>query len=302
MRHKIFSLGFGLFAMAAGAARAQAPSTMVSDFESPGAWNTYGTVWYCFTDQTDSGESVITTADPMFVWDTTSFVPGADGSVGALKVGFTFGAKLPSCGTECTYAPQVGLGTTFIPELDVTGTTGISFWAKGEAPLTVSINVGTTEVTDNGNFAALVPLTAAWAKYTVKLEDLKQPTWAKKVPFNPAQVKSVGFGISKTDNATLASGAFHLDNLTIENWKPVDPSGLAAVSRLRSPMRFHAAGNRLRIALPSGLARKSGKIMALDATGGILGSAAFAMDAREVEMELKVRPSHAPIFLRVSPR
>lgn len=47
------------------------------------------------------------------------------------------------------------------------GATAISSWTEGDSAMNVGFTVGTSDVTDNGNFAKLIPVTAAWAKFTV---------------------------------------------------------------------------------------------------------------------------------------
>ena len=290
-----YALGAALLA-AVGYARAE--STLLSGFETPGAWNTLGSAWYCFTDKTDSGASVITTADSMSFWDSTAYAPGASGSQGSLKVGFRFGDKKPVCGLACTYAPQVGIGTNMNGELDITGATAISFWAKADAPLKVGLSVGTTEVTDNGNFGRLVSITGSWAMYSVKLSDLTQPSWAKKVAFNAAHLKSIGFGISKGDNGTMTTGAYFLDDVAIEGWvPPVDPTAISARGSRSPGTGTFVFGERIRAGIPSGYAGKAGSVAALDSKGTVLGQTSFTAGERHVEMALPGSSNHTRVFL-----
>ena len=225
-------------ALAFGAAGAKAQSTKVEDFESKTTMNLLGGFWYFYDDRTDSGSSVITTADSVTgFWDTTTFAAGAQGSASAIKLGFRFGAKDPKCGGTCTYSPMVGMGTNLMSGggLDLTGATAISFWAKADAPLKLVFSVGTTEIKDNGNYAKLIPVSSSWSKYTVSLApgaELKQPAWAKKVTFNPKECFSLGWQVSKSDNAGMAGSALYVDDVTVENWvPPLDPSSLLRVSR-----------------------------------------------------------------------
>jgi hypothetical protein len=99
-------------ALLIGATGAKAQSTKVDDFESQFSVNMLGGYWYFYDDRTDSGSSVITTADTAtLMWDSTTFAAGAEGSASALKLGWRFGAKDPKCGGTCTYPPMVGMGT-----------------------------------------------------------------------------------------------------------------------------------------------------------------------------------------------
>lgn len=241
-----FDLKTGLLAaaLAFGAAGAKAQSTKVEDFESKTTINLLGGFWYFYDDRTDSGASVITTADTATgFWDSTTFAAGAEGSASAIKLGFRFGAKDPKCGGTCTYSPMVGMGTNLMSggALDLTGATAISFWAKADAPLKIVFSMGTTEIKDNGNYAKLVPVTASWSKYSVSLApgaELKQPSWAKKVAFNPAEAFSLGWQISKSDNAGMAGGALYVDQIVVENWAPpIEPISIRNVSRGRASDR-----------------------------------------------------------------
>ena len=224
-------LAVGVF----GAKNASAQFTVLSDFENRFSTNILGGYWYMYDDKNDSGESVLTTVDSItHSWDTTTFAEGAEGSPSSAKMGFLLGNRPPVCGAACTYPPMVGMGTKLgnSGTMNLTGATAVSFWAKGDSPMNVSFTVGTSEVTDNGNYAILIPVTSAWTKFTVALPpaaDLKQPGWAKKIDFNPVYASSLGWSISKGDNTGLVSGAFYLDYVVIEGWKPPeDPASLAS--------------------------------------------------------------------------
>jgi hypothetical protein len=285
--------------LAASQATAQAEATLLSEFETPGAWNTQGSAWYCFSDKTNGGESAVTTADSLFNWDAAAMAPGADGSSGSLKVGFRFGATLPSCGTGCTYPAQVGIGTNMAGALDITGATAISFWAKADAPMAVSLGMGTTEVTDNGNFTRLVPITAAWTRYVVALSDLTQPDWASPVAFDPAHVLSLGFGISKGDNPSLSAGSFYLDNVAIEGWAPpMDPSRILSAGHRAAGTGTWVKENRLTVEIPAHYAGKPGMVTAVDSKGALLGREGFPAGSGKVEMRLPGKQAGYHAYLR----
>lgn len=240
-------------ALAVGAPWAHGATTTIADFEDRVSMNKIGGFFYFFDDRTDSGSSVITTADTATrYWDTTTFVSGANGSASAVKLGFVLGATSPKCGPACTYPAMVGMGTTFASggTVDITGATAITFWAKADTPLKVVFSVGTSDVEQaGGEFAKTLSIPTSWTKITVQLPpaaDLKQPSWAKQVPFNPVNGKGLGWNISKADNPGLSTGAFYIDDLAIENWAPpVDPSALRhpAVSE-------HRAAGSLRSSTP----------------------------------------------------
>ena len=274
------------------ASRADTTSTVVSDFETKSAGS-----WWCFTDKSDSGNSVITTTDSLLIWDSTAFVSGAEGSDGAIKLGFQFGTKNPVCGSGCTYAPQVGLGNNF--QADITGATGISFWAKADAPLKVSLGVGTTDITDNGNYSKLVSITTTWKKYTVLFSDLAQPAWAKAFPFAPANMKSIGYSISKGDNSGVSTGALYLDNVVIEGWTyPILSDALVQSKRKAFGAGITSSQSRLHVPLSSSVSAKAGMLAACDAKGHTLGRAAFGKGAGYVELQLENHDAKTSIYLQ----
>lgn len=303
MKRKNGLIGIGSAVALAAMGVAHGESTLLSGFETPGAWNTQGGGWYCFTDKTNGGESVITTADSMSTWDTTSFAPGAAGTEGSLKVGFRFGTINPTCGEGCAYPPQIGFGTNMFGELDITGATAISFWAKADAPLEVTVGMGTTEVTDNGNFSILIPITSAWARYTIKLTDLAQPDWAAPVAFNPAHVLSIGIGVSKGDNASITSGAVYLDEVTLESWvPPIDPSAVSDRSSRAFGTGTWVVGDRFRVSLPAVLRGKPGRVSAYDARGAERGHARFSAGDRIVDLRLPGGADKGRMYLRFDAR
>jgi hypothetical protein len=313
------SLSALVFPSVAAAAPSQA-STVVADFEVVGSTTGQGGYWYFYDDRTSQGESYVTTADSAaaYRWDSAAFVPGAGGGNYAVELGFVLGAKSPVCGPACTYPAQVGMGTSIAGglEMDISGATAISFRAKAKAPIKVVFTVGTSDVKDNGFYAALVNVTTEWAKYTVPLaagKDFAQPAWAAKKPFDASRFISLGWMIGKADNAGLTAGAFDLDDVVIEGWEaPLDPASIAAAPVSAAYPRIIRVGNRIRVdlghggmgrgGLERGEGRNPGLLEATDASGRTLGRTAYRADAREVELDLGSRAANGPIYLHVTPR
>lgn len=296
------------------------PSTLIADFDETGPTSTsQGGFWYFYDDRPDSGQSYITTADTAFQnrWDSTTYVPGAGETGVAVELGFVMGTKSPVCGTGCTYAPQVGMGTSVAGgvEININGATAVSFRAKAKAPIKVLFLVGTSDVKDNGFYGSLVNITTEWTKYTVPLVpgvNFAQATWAAKKPFDLSHFINLGWMISQADNVGLTSGSFTLDDVAIEGWDALNPSSISfAAERAGSP-RIIRDGNRIRVDLDgmtrekasrSGLkGRTSGMLEAMDARGRSLGRAAYGADAREVELDLGNRAANGPIYLHVTPK
>jgi hypothetical protein len=135
---------------------------------------------------------------------------------------------------------MVGMGTKLATSggLDLTGATAITFWAKADAPAKTLFSLGTSEVKDNGKFAKLITITTSWTKYTVSLagSDLKQPSWAKQVAFNPKECVDLAWSVSKGDNAGMAGGAVYLDHIAVSNWEPpVEPISVRRQQRRIAP-------------------------------------------------------------------
>lgn len=255
MDSRVWGWAFGL-AMGIAAQAASAQSTMISDFENQSATNNLGGYWYFYDDNTDSGESVLTTVDSITkFWDTTTFAAGAEGSASAVKLGFILGTKEPVCGENCSYPPLVGMGTDLKTggQMDLTGATSISFWAKGDAAMQVGFAVGTADVKDNGNYSKLIAVTTAWKKFTVALPPaagLEQPGWATQVEFDPAKATSLGWAISKGDNPGLKNGALYLDNVVIEGWTvPEEPIALRGLRERARSASATVGGRRARVVL-----------------------------------------------------
>jgi hypothetical protein len=242
-----------------GKAQAQPLSTVISDFESSRSTNNMGGYWYFYDDQRDSGSSTISTANAemQYQWDSTTYVPGSGGSETGVKLGFLLGETKPHCGIGCTYPAQVGMGTQILggADLDITGATAISFWAKADAPIKVVFTATTSDILDNGGYAKVVSVTMDWAKYTVALspgKDFAQPNWAIKKTFDPTHFMAVGWMIDKGINTGLTKGAFYLDNVIIDGWEPkqfVDHVSFSAIARQNRASRIIGNGNQIYVKL-----------------------------------------------------
>ncbi len=297
----------GLLCVAAAHAQ---PRTVVSDFETTSSMNNLGGFWYFYDDRSSGGESYITTADSAFQyqWDTTTFAPGRSGTDQSVEMGFVLGAKSPTCGINCTYPSQVGMGTTIYggTGTDIRGATGISFWAKAQAPLKVVFTVGTLDIKDNGFYQTLVSVGTQWTKYTLPLtpgKDFAQPSWAVKKPFDPAQFTSLGWMIGKGDNTGLTQGSFFLDDVAVEGWvPPEDPAALVTPKAGVGGPRMSASGNSMRVALPAIWNGRQGMVYAVDARGQVLGRAAFGAQDKDAVVNLVRHAPGAPVWLHVTPK
>lgn len=294
--------------ISAALAYAQPKSALISDFEAESSANPppLGMGWYFYDDVSAGGNSKVTTATNMldtsftppksdYFFDSTTYTAGANGSGQSLKFGFTLGTVRPSCGGTCTYAPGLGMGIN-IP-LELSGATGISFWAKADAPTKVVFHVATLGVKDNGHHAKLLSLTTSWTKYTVTLAELAQPSWAAKVAFNQAEFTGLGWGVSKQDNSAMGAGAVYLDHVVIEGWAPpVEPIAILSAARSGAGMRWSRTASGLQIRL--GADARPGSVSAVDGKGRSLGRVGFPAGARSAFLPLPRGVEAYPVLSR----
>jgi peptidoglycan/xylan/chitin deacetylase (PgdA/CDA1 family)/lysophospholipase L1-like esterase len=181
---------------------------MISDCENGNLTN-LGTPWYSFTDNGEGGASTIVPAQG----ETFNMTPGgADGTGYAVKVDFTLDKG------SYIYDPFVGfgfnlnepIGNTLIP-YDLTGSTGISFYHKGNP---VSIQIGLSSVTDYNNYSySGIQVHEEWEKVTVFWNEFFQASWGAQVNFDPALVTQIQFQITPLSGS---SGTIWIDQVQIE--------------------------------------------------------------------------------------
>jgi hypothetical protein len=273
----VFAAVLGL---AAGEVRAQAAvdtnNTVIADFESnlqSTMWNGY---WYHFddansvsaADSTLYGNSVITSLDslgnPFYdtsgYYDKRTYPLGHTGEADShsSRMAFKLGDRLLSCGAACSYQPYVGWGlvlTTYrfnpADTFDLTGATAISFWAKSDTDtVTVDYSLFIRDTSNAPDYSQAIKIGPQWTKYTISLNPattkLQQPTWAAKKPFDLRHVAGMGFGFNRGENSKFPTNGMSIDDITIENWKYVEPP---IIDGIRSWSRASAsrAGYRLQI-------------------------------------------------------
>lgn len=293
--------------------------------------------WFGYTDRNSkafpdtllTGESFLWTWDslgmaPLFdslgMPDSATFPVGYNGAPGrAMKVGYQLGSRRLTCGGTCSYDPYIGFGTGFSTmgdrTLDLSSATTISFWAKADsAPLVVGVSVSdTTAAPDYGqNFT----LTKEWKQYRITLAaslEFKQPNYGIKEPFNKKIITGLNFGINKGSNPLIARNAIYVDDITIQNWKYVEPpveeppvDTTTAIlpgnaSRMGAKgIRVSRSGDLIRFSLPAAYANQEGTVEAVDAMGHVLGRARFGRQAGEVAMRITAAANGSKgVYVRV---
>lgn len=293
-------------------------SALVSDFEDQTNKNSLGGFWFYVDDKGGGGNSKVTSGDtteypPIF--SATSFGEPSQGIIGySGRMAYTFGTVKPTCGTDCTYSNEVTFGTNVeqivgVAPLDITGATGISFWAKATPPVTISIIYLAKDITDKNDYSwqrAAVPVTSTWTRYVANF------TGATGIVFKGAygmgkdkaptlsQTQGWNFAIQKESNPGVTSGELLLDDLYIQGWKDPNAAAIRTASRpnLSKALRATADGNSLRFSVPEAYRNVSGTVAAVDLSGKTVAKAAFAKGQERVSLSLQGR-SNSPVFMRI---
>jgi len=304
---------------------------LLDDFDDQSASTPWWGFWFTFTDRNSKtvdtalmGNSFLTTHDSVSgtpLYDSLGFpLPEGwpRGHTGdsldyGMRMGYVLGDRPLSCGTNCTYAPYVGLGVGFTTQggrfLNLRGATHFTFWAKADSG-TVVVNVAINDTnTASEDYAQRFVIDSTWKKYSVALEAsaaLKQPEYGGKGPFDKTIITGAIFGINKGDNALRPANGITLDDVTIENWKFVDPipppppedpiSVRKRLAGISTGFKATRRGNVLRVRMPSSLAGKTGILEAVNATGKVLGRTGFGPSG---DVEFHVEGPSQGLYFRV---
>lgn len=186
------------------------PSDLIDDLEDgdDAIDETNGRVggWYTFNDASTTGSQI----PPGSGFTTTT--GGADGSsfsAGTSGSGFTeWGAGM---GFDLNNPAALGLEGPRGP-YDASRFTSIAFKAKGNIPITVSLEVVGVTPTDRGGqcvpsttmgeecddlHGRFIDLTPEWQDHVVRFDELRQGGWGKAVPFAATDVTAVLFQADK---------------------------------------------------------------------------------------------------------
>jgi hypothetical protein len=268
-------------------------------------------------DSVTPGNSLLTTFASHEDPDSMQFVPGHDtSSLYAFKLGYQLGTVRLGCGGTCTYAPHVGLAIGFSQNwdpLDLTGATHITFWAKADDSVKISVSIGMRDtVPALASYAQFFTIDTTWKKYSIELKAssvFTLPNWVTPVPFDVSRANAIGFSISKDDNLAHPDNALYVDDVEIVNWvytSWVDPAGIAKWNRKggrADGLRARITGDVALVRLPAALLGKSGMIEALDATGRNVGHSAFGPQAMDVSMKVPGASSKsAGLYFRAIPK
>lgn len=305
--HKLLVAGL---ALSAGTALSQTVTT-VADFELGQGTNLTGGFWYYVDDAGNGGNSVITSGDTASkppLWNESSVGPGNAGSQHAAKLGFTFGDKLLTCGVGCTpYAPEVLIGTDIRNPGDsvanLTGATRMSFFAKAEPPLSVTVVYVSADITDYSYFRRTIQVTRDWKEFSVLMDpstNMSSPGWGQSVGKTPnwAQAKAFNFSVSKSLNNSAPTAALNIDDVKVHNWtlgpNPVVRAPASQASRMASRL---VAGGEVRFAIPESYRNQGGKVAVVDLSGKAMAEARFA--AGQTALNLSLPRTTQSVFVRI---
>lgn len=291
------------------AAAAQDKKFVLADFENPGPTNNLFGYWFYYNDAANQGNSRITTCDTLSGgFDTTSIGPGRNGSVGAGRMGFVFGDKMPVCGDSCSYDPEVGFGTDLRSAdsvADLTGATYINFWARSNHPLTVLFTVTLLPVKDYAHYRQTITTGTEWKQYSIALKkspQFSQPTWGKPVAWDPKQITTINWVVTKAFNKSLPSDTLMVDDIEVMEW---DPFAVSVRSAHRMPSRGLRASHGpqgLSISIPSGMGGRGGVIRVGDLMGRELVRALYRQgESRLLIGSATLRGSPGPFFIDALP-
>jgi hypothetical protein len=186
---------------------------VLEDFEAKNQ-NKFGYYWFYFDDSNDGGNSTL----PGLTKDGDYAVaPTAGGHSGnCLPLPYKLGPKATT--NKCNY---VGCGTMLCADkdsLNLTGATGFSFWIKAKKETYVDFMVLTKSVKDYAYHHAVVTAPTEWTQVTVALADLEQPTWGKKITFDPKSATKLQWQIHTDNVGKDSTGTVYLDDIVITGY------------------------------------------------------------------------------------
>lgn len=294
----------------APAAAAQDKKFVLADFENPGPTNNLFGYWFFYTDATNQGNSKVTTCDSIAgAFDSSSIGPGRNGTVGAGRMGFELGDKLPSCGATCTYDQEVGFGTDLRSTdsvADLSGATYINFWAKSNKTLNVLFVVTLLPVKDYAHYRQTLSVGPEWKQYSIALKaspQLAQPTWGKVVPWDSKQITTINWVVTKAFNKSTTSDTLLVDDIEVMEWDPFATSIRAARAPGARGLKVSRHAEGLRLSLPEDLRGRDGAVRVGDLMGREVARALFRKgEDRLLIGNASLRGSKGPFFINASPK
>ena len=170
------------------------PGNLVIDNFESGARH-----WYPFTDQTNGGDSVITT--PPDGVTGIEMVGEGYASPTSMQIDATFDQG------SLTYPPYIGVSVN-VADVDWTTFAGVTYVYHGPAH---TIRLETTDVKDYDFHGKKLPAASQWTAVEIRLDEVAQEGWGEPVAFDPAHVQNLSFHEQGT---TGDSSSLVIDDLT----------------------------------------------------------------------------------------
>lgn len=175
-------------------------ATLISNSEQ-GNISFMNTEWYAHDDGIN-GRSTVTPSNPFEMVNG-----GANGSDYSAKIKYNLNQG------SLSYNPFVAFGFDMKPDgtdYNLTGSSGISFYHKGEA---LHLQTLLSSITDYAHYQIQIPSHSNWTKVTLQWSDFDQPSWGRSVTWNPSKI--TGFKWQKNGN-TGDNGTIYIDEVKIE--------------------------------------------------------------------------------------
>lgn len=236
-------LGMGAAtAFALGAAGPSFGQALVDDMEGGNSFNRFGGMWSFSGDFWDKGNSKILSAV-----DTSLAIPffkGAygggfpDGTGNAAKLHFRFGTTRPGTPPN-TYDNNVNMTAPFGSDdavLNLTGAASFSFYARSDKNLQVEVVLPTLNITDWAYYSAMITVTPAWTKHTIKLGTspggLTRRNFGTAKPLDLTQALGLQWEVNKGKNASVTEAVLWIDDVQIQGytWVAPEPRGSCMVT------------------------------------------------------------------------
>jgi hypothetical protein len=225
----IRAIGAGALLCAAGAG-AQA---VLDDMEGGNSINRFGGQWGFSGDFWDKGNSKILSAVDTSV--EVPFFKGAygggypDGTGNAAELHFRFGTTKPGTPPN-TYDNNVSMSAPLGPDdavLNLTGAQAVSFYARADRALQVEAVLVTANITDYAYYTALINVTPAWTRFTVKLAagagGLTRRPFGTNKPLDLSQATAISWEVNKGRNAAVTEATLWIDDVTLQGYTFVAP-------------------------------------------------------------------------------
>ena len=176
-------------------------SFLIDDMEDNNNTNNLGGAWGTFNDE----KSIINPAQ------SSVFTMTTDGSNRFAQINYTMGLDT-TIGTS-----WLGMFTSLIdlnnPISDFTGTSGVSFYYKGESS---DFQASTSSLNSTNYYFVTIPQCSTWTKFTINWTDLTEVSWdATPRTFDLTHLSNLGWEVTKM-NKTTQKGSVAVDELAFQ--------------------------------------------------------------------------------------